>query len=493
MNIRYMLYGLAAAVYISVALQSYGFDDEFFNILLVERHGLSGCLLTQSTDVHPPLSYALNALLFQALGSWPGVRLISALALCAAFAYVCEHTARVSGNRAAVLTFLLLATNPAMLLWGTSVRWYAYFLPVLLWVLVVPQRQNWTLWARLALGMVILGYTGYITFILAPALVVLYWLSSRQAFKSKLVSLALSMGCAAVAYLPQMIVFINVHLANRGEQFGSAFLNVAGLFVAQFSNQGVFPISVAGLMGASGTLVLIWVALTSQPFRTLGSNPRALSYALFVALAMLSGIGAKFRNLVIATPLQALWFGAAAPKEGSQRVFYLGISLVLASNLWGVLNVYRHRDTTKPNWNLPVARVLSYVTDEIRTCDGDAVIFVHDPALTYHLEKVSPNVTGIYAQRRMEVKDSYRCAFVIRTFQGSIANETYAQMLEEVEGLRSSSKTVLNLDEDSLYPYVVKFDSRYPQHAVTIMKLQDVENVKGMGTWLSQNPWSHGG
>jgi len=484
MNPRYVLYGLTALIYTTVAFQSYGFDDEFFNISLVEKHGLSTFLVTQLTDVHPPLSYLLNALLYEALGNWTGVRLISALTICAAFFYVGESIGKEHGHRAAVLTFLLLATNPALLLWGTSVRWYAYFLPVLLWLVITPKNQNITYWAKLGLGLVVLGHIGYITFILAPALILIYWLANSNNFKNKIKYLLASMGCAVFAYLPQFLIFLNVHFPNRESQIGSIFKNFTGVFITQFSNQAVFPISIAGLMGATGTLIIMYLALTSQRLRAISHNHRFISYALFVTLTVLSGIGSKFRNFVIATPLQALWLGTMSPKKGMEKIFYVGISLVLAGNLWGVINIYRHQDTTKNSWNLPIELVLSHVKTESHLCNEDAILFVHDPTLSYHFEKLSLNLTGPYVRKGIELKDSYKCVFVVKTFPGSISNEQYEKMLTEFESLNFSNKTVFNLQEDSFYDYKVKLDSRYPRHAVTIIKLESSKNVRGMTTWL---------
>ena len=484
MNLRYFLYGFTSLIYISTAFQSYGFDDEFFNISLVEQHGLSAFLVTQSIDVHPPLSYLLNALFYEVLGSWAGVRVISALTICVAFIYVCENIGKENGQRAAVLTFLLLATNPAILLWGTSIRWYAYFLPVLLWLLIKPKNQNYAYWAKLALGLVILGHIGYIIFLIAPALILIYWFGNDQEFKTKLKYLLISMVCVAIVCLPQLLIFFNTHFPNRDSQIGSIFSSVAGVFISQFSNQGVFPISIAGLMGATGVLICVYSALTSQPLRSISHNYRFISYALFIALAVLSGISSKFRNLVIATPLQAFWLGTTSQNDGIKKVYYLGLSLVLASNLWGVFNVYRHQDTSKNNWNLPVEQVLTYLQSEYHLCNRDAIFFVHDPKLSYHLEGNALNSVGPYLRNGIELNDSYQCVFVIRTFQGSIPNGDYERMLHDIENLNFSDKIIVNIQEDPFYAYKVKLDIRYPRHAVTIIKLENVNNVRGMTNWV---------
>ena len=486
MSLRYVLYGFTTLIYIIVAFNSSGYDDEFFNINLVEQHGFSAFFFTQSNSVHPPLSYLLNAFLYEALGSWSGVRLVSALMVCVGFFYLSENIAKEQGNRAAILTFLLLATNPALLLWGTSVRWYAYFLPVLLWLLIIPKNKNEWYWAKLAFGLVILGYIGYATFIIAPALILGYWFANPQDFKTKLKYFLPSMGFAAIAYLPQLLVFFNVHFPNGESQIGSIFSSFAGVFIAQFSNQGVFPISIAGFMGATGMFIMMYFALTSGPLLPIKYNHRMISYALFVMLLVFSGISAKFRTLVLATPLQAVWLGTTAPKYGANKVFCLGLALVLVSNFWGMFNVYRHQDTTKNSWNLPVEQLLTQLQSENDLCNADAIFFAHDPTISYFLEKSSFKLVGPYAKNKFEQKESYKCVYLIKTFRGSISNERYVKMLHEFEKLNFDNKTILYLQEDNLFNYSIKsnLDSSYPLYAISIIKLSDVNNIGVMASWV---------
>ena len=89
-SIYCFFYFLALLLYVSTALNSYGFDDEITNISFVEAYGFSTYLTTQTIDVHPPLSYLVNALLYKVFSNWEVVRVISALAICAALFYVGE-------------------------------------------------------------------------------------------------------------------------------------------------------------------------------------------------------------------------------------------------------------------------------------------------------------------------------------------------------------------------------------------------------------------
>ena len=487
-HILYILYGLALLVYSAVALMSYGFDDEFFNILLVEKYGLSTFFLTQTMDVHPPLSFIMNAALYRAFGDWGIVRLFSALTLCISFIYLCEHIKTKDGESIAILTFILLASNPALLLWGTSLRWYAYFLPILIWLLVIPKTQGWSMWIKLGAGLVTLAYTGYLAFVLAPALVLFYWLSSSQRYEIKLKQLSVIIGVAALVYSPQLLTFLNVHFPNREYQTGSLFLNFAGFFIAQFSNQGIFPVSIAAFISTTGTLLILYAALQSQPIQKLYINPKCISYVLFSMLIIISGVAAKFRNLVIATPLQLIWFASVKPNSSLKKFFYIGIVFIIIGNIWGSLNVYRHQDTTKNSWNFPLKQALSIIKKEYESCNKNAIIFTHDPTLSYHMQHLSIPSTGVYATNiNPYVKQTYQCVFVLKTFAGSISKERYEKMLDEVKSLEFINKSEIKLQPDSFYNFKVKLDYRYPQYAITIMIFRDVKNANILENWQPTN------
>src|SRR5690554_1150729 len=83
-------------LYGSVGFLSYGYDDEFFNINLVEFADGASHLLTlvNRIDVHPPGSYLLNWLLLKMTGDWSLVRLIGALVTASSLWLVWKEVAR---------------------------------------------------------------------------------------------------------------------------------------------------------------------------------------------------------------------------------------------------------------------------------------------------------------------------------------------------------------------------------------------------------------
>ena len=72
------------------AYNSYGFDDEYFNIAaVIEKYNYSSAyelikdhLSGRFIDIHPVGSFLINYLLIKALGSWNLVRVAGALLVC---------------------------------------------------------------------------------------------------------------------------------------------------------------------------------------------------------------------------------------------------------------------------------------------------------------------------------------------------------------------------------------------------------------------------
>ena len=109
--------------------------------------------------------------------------------------------------------------------------------------------------------------------------------------------------------------------------------------------------------------------------------------ALMLALMVASGLAAKFRNLVLATPMQALWLGTSVVSERRRSLHSLGLGLVLLSNVWGSAQVIAHTGTLKNSWNLPVAELKAYLQRRSFDCEGDLVVLAHDPTLDWQLRR----------------------------------------------------------------------------------------------------------
>ena len=460
-------YGICLLViYGTVAFSSYGYDDEFYNIGLAETLPIKSIVqLTNQGDVHPPGSYVINAVVYDWLGDWRFVRLVSAGLMSVSLVYLLFNVRERFDARVEFLLFVLLGFSPSLLLWCTGLRWYAYFMPIVMWLCVTPQnvRPSWY-WGKFFLGMLLLAYIGYAAFIIALPLFLLYFGNKPRDLKSDLGVLLFGTTCSSLLYLPQLLTFFSVHIHNRKEQLEGPVQSVLWYVVGLGANQGVFPLSPAGLASLLGWLLVLTAGYTSTGMRTIASEKYTRAFAVSSILMIVSGLAAKFRNLVLLIPMQML--SVVGQKAALRtRAYLIGISLIGTANLVGCYNVYTHEDTTKSNWNVPVRDVLHVVDQEHSKCADDVIVLTHDTMLSRHLSDARWRVISPYA-RRIAGVDKATCVLVILTFRGSISEETYGAMIAELNGLDSSPMGMTRLGYDRYYAVKRRIDARVPEYVV---------------------------
>ena len=141
--------------------------------------------------------------------------------------------------------------------------------------------------------------------------ITLYWKGARENAQEKLRKVTTLGLASAILYAPQLFIFLTVHIKNRESQVSSMAKSLSGFAVAQISNQGVFPLSLPGALASIATLGIV-ITLFFSNWRVNLRNRYFIAYALASAVAIITGLAGKFRNLVILTPGQAFWITNAA-------------------------------------------------------------------------------------------------------------------------------------------------------------------------------------
>lgn len=304
-SLKYILFIFTATLYSYVALTSYGFDDEFHNIRWIEKFGIGVFNHTQTSDVHPPLSYLLNYYFFQMTNSWSGVRLINTFILLLSFVYAFKKIESKYDIQTAIIFYLLLCLNPGFLLYLTSLRWYAYALPLIIWLLFVPSNLKYR-WIKLFSGFVILGYINYIAFVLFLPYFLLYWNKDNLRVNDKIKNVIIYAVIGFLLYLPQLYIFVTVHLSNSTSQVSNFINNIIGYLSSHAAHIGAFPMSMSSV--ASGiALLLLYGYFLKKEKNAILKNSYFKSYVLTILFFFFSGLAGKFRNLMVATPLHTLW------------------------------------------------------------------------------------------------------------------------------------------------------------------------------------------
>lgn len=485
MKKQYILYIFLCLLYGSVGYLAPGYDDEFFNINLIEKLGLGIVAYTQSTDVHPPGSYLINYFLYDTLGTWERVRLASSLFTAATLIYAINAVRREHGERAGLIAFFLLGLNPAILLWCTGIRWYAYFVPILIWLSMPPPYQNWRHWARCFCGLFILAYIGYAVLIVAAPILFIYWRGSPQSAKEKLASIAKYGAITLALYAHQAYIFMTVHVKYKGDQISSLVKSLTGIVTAQLGNQGLFPVSAAGLITMIGTSGLMLIIVHQNASAAMG-NRHFIAYAAGLVGSMVTGLAGKFRNLVVISPWQAIWITTATTKHRDGKLLPVFMSLLIIGNVWGIYNVATHQNTTKNSWNLPIELTMSHLRQEAEACRGNTLVITHDVGLAWQANHAGYKVLSPFAAQPLppeKLASKYECVFLLKTYAGSIDNLQYNKMIQDLRLIHYDSSATIKLGKDSYYSIKKRMDPRYPEHMIELTQYTNVSNLAALTSW----------
>lgn len=330
------------------------YDDEIFNISIVGNSDLKAIVrFINAENLHPPGSYVINKLLFEALGSWSAVKIAGGLFNAFGLAFFLDQTVGIIDNRRRVILSFLLATAASMVMWGASVRWYAYFNPIFVITSGVLLFSNLSRTIRtvfLTSSAVLLFYIGYLSIVAVPVLLVLHFGRDLSDLKWRDCSVLVVCGCVAmVLCAPQLDILLHVHFQNCDGQLSNPMAAFIQTMMTLIWGNAVFPI--AALPVAFGVVAAVgygYMALS----RRISQLDGVVLAALFVALiAMtLTGVGGRARNSIFLMPLVALTLSSAMMALPS-RLTPLAAFVLVAYQLQGIVNVILHQNTIKGSYN----------------------------------------------------------------------------------------------------------------------------------------------
>ena len=262
--------------------------------------------------MHPPLQYILNKVFYDSLNDWSLVRVISSLLFCFASIFYVERKRIELETPNVINDFILIfitLLNPIYLLWGTSLRWYAYYVPLLLVLLAVKKsKKTFFQWFLFTLGLLILSYIGYAGLFLLPSLLLFFWAKDISVVKSKLIHAIICISAFVLLYYYQFTILVTHQLTHKADQSFSIKQSVIAFVSSHMSNQGIFPISFFGLLSIAGFSILyLWNFLTYV--KTKKMNVDILAYLIGIIVFIITGIAGKMRNFIVLSPLQNALFG----------------------------------------------------------------------------------------------------------------------------------------------------------------------------------------
>jgi len=491
------LFIVSGIIFLCIAYNSFGYDDEYWNIRMIEENSLKVLVSKiQNFDVHPPLSYILNFSFYKLFNSWSIVRLISSLFFILALGYTLVKT---KNNEAKLILLLLLGFNPSIMLWVTSIRWYAYAVPLLM-VLSFPLANNSKYyWSYFFLGFLVLSFISYVGIILIIPYFIWYFLRNENSFVSKIKKLILPAAIYIMAYSYQLYLFYTIHRLNNiktNEQTFDIITSIKSYASSILGNQAIFPTSTIGFISITGYLI-VFIVLSVLLIKNKETYKNYIVFIIGSILYILTGIAGKLRNLVLLDIAKSHLITSGVHSK-YKKVLYIGLLLILVANINGIYNVWSHQKTTKNAWNLPLNESIQLM-NTLEDTSSKEVYFTFHPTYTYHLTKLNKNVISFYNEHYFDaskvktnvnklLSDSSKLKLnfnFILTYKGrSIENEHYSQLISQMKALKADSIVIYKLGFDGDYKIKQKIYPDYPEFTFYLYKYYGIKSdYSGLKIW----------
>jgi hypothetical protein len=465
------------------------YDDEIFNIrwAALPFPGLTDFIkYINSTDIHPPASYVLNKLAYDALGNWKTVKFVNGAITAAAIAWFgFQIMQRTTGAVRIVLAFAL-ATAAASEMWGTGLRWNAYFNPVFLILYTIALSERPTVTVRAALltiGTVFLFHTSYLTVVAAPVLWGTFFARSRDDLRPAIIAPMVLAG--VVTCLPQLYVLLTVHLPwHHGNLMGSAPYVYSLLYSIPQSattltvGDATFPIDYVPCL----FLLLVAAAFLFSAKR----NFRDLNFVMLFGAALLgfillviTGIGFEGRNAAFLYPISLVLMVQTICRSPSW-ICFPALAVFALLQITSVFNFVLHCDTAKGSFNTPFPQAMRDISILSNKHTGHTYVFTHDPVLGYLVEEAGIKLSSPYVPTDaidLSLREN-DCVLIVRTYRGVLPPKLNARFMNPLSPEDFRSTQTLNLGYDRFHARKAWIASEpFPDYYITISTYEALHSV----------------
>lgn len=430
------------------------FDDELHNLILVADKNIKEIIAyTSNYDYHPPLQYILNKIFLSVFGlnefwlSAPSlIFIVISLILCGKLVFTITGSSKYS-----IFCGFIIAVNPLVLLWGSSIRWYPFwtFLIILSFYLFIKlwgsKKKNLLLSSSLVLVLTLALYTNYLTIpclLSALATAILLDVKQKAWIRTKQTGLIIAgVFILFIPYLPTFIPHLENYFMRKNiyEGFTGTSPLIAGEYYifSVFFGQSIFPWSAAFIILFSIGLISLIVGLVyvfknknesgHGDFNLSASkdstNTAIINFELYRLLLLfflcllivflISSIvsrtivnrGILFLPMLLVIVIGCYWFyiyKIYRTKKGIRKIFFsLTAALVAFLLIWliGSYNVFNRQHLHKSGMEIPVKEITGIIKT-IEKENGDKLsVITTDFVLTYYLLKVTPvNILSPYSK-----------------------------------------------------------------------------------------------
>lgn len=461
------------------AYNSYGYDDEMFNINHVESYSSAYELISEHLsgkflDIHPLGSYLINYMLIKFSGSWNIVRVIGAV-IAALSIWLCWRylvSAGMNDILTVIFAYVFMCLNPNLLLWCTGIRWYTYFFPLvcIMGMLFSPPEcissRKFLFWGIYFITASLMFYIESNAAIIILASFVLLLLQRRK-FLYDEYKIILCFGILSLLFVSRQIYLCLTVLypaaAGSGEvySFMASFIGGGHHF---FSNHAVMPLSVPGLILIAANLILFIAFIVN--IKSVSSGYANKFFMLSYAGMIITAIGGKIRNYVSLSAVHGNFLADVFSRIRFRNLKLIVLALYIAGNSWGIYNVMNHTDTTRGTWNTPygdmIAFMKSYDTEKY-------IVLSHNPVFDYHIKQLGFNVIDALGDSgwQEKVKEYDGAVIILKTYKGSLSDSDYESFNEYINGRKVIKSE--RFGHDKFAGFKRRIDKNYPDYYAEIL------------------------
>ena len=462
---------------ISLAIIFYNhhyYDDEIYNLDLLQFSLTKIFSQVQSEDVHPTLSYIINKIIYELFVSYKAILIFSIIFNVAALVYFYRFAESTLNDKySKLLLFMFVFINGGLLLWTNSVRWYAYWTPlfIILYTYLLKQ-QKLTSKNIVVIGILlsVMTYINYLSFLLFITICIYIICShylnltpSRLSTRIKNISLLSLVYICLCLY--QIYIFINLpNKALQTPDFISSLLNAVYGIV---NGGSVFLASPVFLFTTCATLIIIVLGLkaalvdnkaVSQVFKK-----SMVLFAVLFVLMIITGVAGKYRNnIALSIPFYFIvTYFFMKIKNKKIKLTYLFSILTLSTVT--VFNLVTHQNTAKNSYNMPVYELSTFLNKP-----HNKLIVTHSPAIYFNLVNKKYKVLSLYPwppDKSKIVIEKNTYVYLIKTYQGSLNNKHHAKILKLYKKIINCMHTVYKKDigKDKYYKIKNKLAGNKPK------------------------------
>ena len=309
-------------------------------------------------DVHPPLSYLLNKMIYSLFSSYKAILVFSIFINVSALSYFYHFAEKKLVDKySKLLLFIFVFLNGGILMWTNGVRWYAYWVPlfiILYTFLLKHQKLDTKNLVIVGLLLSFMTYLNYLTFLLIISLFILFLTSRRNDFSFKNILILGALYFSLCLY--QLFLFIPVYANSKGSQNLEVIASTLSALYGFVNGGSVFLTNPVLIFFSFFTLIIMVLGI-----KTILANNKAIdltiiqSIVLFIGLILLmiiTGVSGKYRNVIaLSIPFYFIisYFLTYIKSVNIKRV-YLFSALILS--VISVFNLITRQDTAKNSLNL---------------------------------------------------------------------------------------------------------------------------------------------